>query len=87
MSALPAVTSGAAPAVTMQDLEVEHAELLPARETLYSWSGGAEVHRRPHIGVESRSRRPHDVGSADVHRRLLAVSGTARPCKASFRPR
>ena len=39
MSALPAVTSGAAPAVTMQDLELEHAELLPDRETLYSWSG------------------------------------------------
>jgi hypothetical protein len=25
----------AAPAVTAQDLELEHAELLPARETLY----------------------------------------------------
>ena len=25
-----------APAVTMQDLELEHAELLPARETLHS---------------------------------------------------
>jgi hypothetical protein len=23
----------------MQDLELEHAELLPDRETLYSWSG------------------------------------------------
>ena len=33
MSALPAVTF-AAPAVTAQDLELEHAELLPARETL-----------------------------------------------------
>ena len=33
MSAVPAVTS-AAPAVTAQDLELEHAELLPARETL-----------------------------------------------------
>ena len=39
MSALPAVTSGAAPAVTMQDLEFEHAELLPGRDTLYCWSG------------------------------------------------
>jgi hypothetical protein len=25
------------PAVTMQDLELEHAELLPGRETLCSW--------------------------------------------------
>ena len=25
------------PAVTMQDLEFEHAELLPSRETLCSW--------------------------------------------------
>jgi len=34
MSAVPAITS-AAPAVTAQDLELEHAELLPARETLW----------------------------------------------------
>ena len=27
------------PAVTMQDLELEHAELLPARETLWSAGG------------------------------------------------
>jgi len=27
------------PAVTMQDLELEHAELLPARETLHCSSG------------------------------------------------
>ena len=33
MSAVPAMMS-AAPAVTAQDLELEHAELLPARETL-----------------------------------------------------
>ena len=33
MSAASVVTS-AAPAVTAQDLELEHAELLPARETL-----------------------------------------------------
>jgi hypothetical protein len=33
MSAVPAMTP-AAPAVTIQDLELEHAELLPARETL-----------------------------------------------------
>jgi len=33
MSAVPAMTP-AAPAVTAQDLELEHAELLPARETL-----------------------------------------------------
>jgi hypothetical protein len=34
MSAVPVVTS-AAPAVTAQDLELELAELLPARETLW----------------------------------------------------
>jgi hypothetical protein len=34
MSAVPAVTS-AVPAVTMQDLELEHAELLPGRDTLW----------------------------------------------------
>jgi hypothetical protein len=33
MSAVPVMTS-AAPAVTSQDLELEHAELLPVRETL-----------------------------------------------------
>ena len=34
---MPAVLteSPAAPAVTAQDLELEHAELLPARETLW----------------------------------------------------
>jgi hypothetical protein len=34
VSAEPAMTF-AAPAVTAQDLELEHAELLPARETLW----------------------------------------------------
>jgi len=34
MSDVPAVP-GAVPAVRMQDLELEHAELLPARETLW----------------------------------------------------
>ncbi|HEV3293733.1 MAG TPA: hypothetical protein VG123_32535 [Streptosporangiaceae bacterium] len=29
--------------VTMQDLELEHAELLPARETLWSHSGHSSV--------------------------------------------
>jgi hypothetical protein len=33
MSAVPAMTP-AAPAVTARDLDLEHAELLPARETL-----------------------------------------------------
>jgi hypothetical protein len=33
MSAVPAMTP-TAPEVTIQDLELEHAELLPARETL-----------------------------------------------------
>ena len=35
MSAVPVMTP-AAPAVRAQDLELEHAELLPARETLYA---------------------------------------------------
>jgi hypothetical protein len=34
MSAVPVMTA-AAPTVTAQDLELEHAELLPARETLW----------------------------------------------------
>ena len=34
MSAVPVITA-AALAVTAQDLELEHAELLPARETLW----------------------------------------------------
>ena len=34
MSAVPVMTSPV-PAVTAQDLELEHAELLPARETLW----------------------------------------------------
>ncbi len=34
MPALPAMTP-TPPAVTIQDLELEHAELLPARETLW----------------------------------------------------
>ena len=48
MSAVPAAPA-AVPAVTMQDLELEHAELLPARETLccgklYPRYSGGPVH-------------------------------------------
>ena len=48
MSAVPVVTP-AVPAVTMQDLELEHAELLPPRETLcccklYPRYSGGPVH-------------------------------------------
>jgi len=54
MSAVPVMTS-AAPAVTAQDLELEHAELLPARETLWITSrpyprynpGGPMIHYHP----------------------------------------
>jgi hypothetical protein len=53
MSAVPAMTS-AAPAVTAQDLELEHAELLPARETLWITGlcsrynpGGPMIHYHP----------------------------------------
>jgi hypothetical protein len=40
----------AMPAVTMQDLELEHAELLPGRETLYCcklmpWDGRPTIWR------------------------------------------
>jgi hypothetical protein len=46
MSAVPTLTC-TAPAVTAQDLELEHAELLPARETLYLGPvnpGGPMIH-------------------------------------------
>ena len=53
MSAVPVMTP-AAPAVTAQDLELEHAELLPARETLwmtrlcpYYNPGGPMMHPGP----------------------------------------
>ena len=52
MSAVPAMTS-AVPAVTAQDLELEHAELLPARETLWittlypRYNPGGPVHYYP----------------------------------------
>jgi hypothetical protein len=46
--------TSAAPAVTAQDLELEHAELLPARETLWvtrlypRWNpGGPMMHYHP----------------------------------------
>jgi hypothetical protein len=45
--------SPAAPAVTAQDLELEHAELLPARETLWItrlypyYPGGPMIHHHP----------------------------------------
>ena len=54
MSAVPLMTS-TTPAVTAQDLELEHAELLPARETLwitrlyprYYNPGGPVMHYHP----------------------------------------
>ncbi len=54
MSAVPVMTP-AAPAVTAQELEPEHAELLPARETLlackfyplYARYPGCPVHVHP----------------------------------------
>ena len=58
MSAVPAMTS-VAPAVTAQDLELEHAELLPARETLmvspllprYNPGGPMHLYQGPvHVG-------------------------------------
>ena len=57
MSAVSVMTS-AAPAVTAQDLELEHAELLPARETLWiTWlyprcnPGGPMMHYHPNPPV------------------------------------
>jgi hypothetical protein len=52
---MPAVLTetSAVPAVTAQDLELEHAELLPARETLWITSlyprypGGPVMHYHP----------------------------------------
>ena len=53
MSAVP-VKTPAVPAVTAQDLELEHAELLPARETLWITGlcsrynpGGPMIHYHP----------------------------------------
>ena len=52
MSAVPVMTS-AAPAVTAQDLELELAELLPARVTLWitrlypRYPGGPMIHYHP----------------------------------------
>ena len=52
MSAVPAAPA-AVPAVTTQDLELEHAELLPGRETLWysqlypRYSGGPMAPWRP----------------------------------------
>jgi len=51
MSVVPVMTS-AAPAVTAQDLELEQAELLPARETLwitrlYPRYPGGPIHYHP----------------------------------------
>jgi hypothetical protein len=39
------------PAVTMQDLELEHAELLPNRETLWTHSGGYSVTQAGQFGL------------------------------------
>ena len=57
MSAVPVMTS-AVPAVTAKDLELEHAELLPARETLWVsklypryYPGGPVVHPDPPVRV------------------------------------
>ena len=52
MSVVPVMTSPV-PAVTAQDLELEHAELLPARETLWitrlypRYPGGPVMHYHP----------------------------------------
>ena len=40
-----------APAVTMQELELEHAELLPSRETLWCHSGGYSVTQAGQFGL------------------------------------
>jgi hypothetical protein len=40
-----------APAVTMQDLEFEHAELLPSRETLWVHSGGYNITQAGQFGL------------------------------------
>ena len=40
-----------APAVTMQDLELEHAELLPSRETLCYGGGGFRVTQAGQFGL------------------------------------
>jgi hypothetical protein len=47
------------PAVTMQDLEFEHAELLPSRETLCSWhphNGGSTTNVTNVVGNVNQSQ-------------------------------
>jgi hypothetical protein len=61
MSAVPITRTSAARAVTAQDLELERAELLPARETLYLGPvnpGGPTIHIQPWGPVYPDPRGP-----------------------------
>jgi hypothetical protein len=50
------------PAVTMQDLELELAELLPPRETLYRWSGPPRYTGGPVGPVGPVTGPPRSIG-------------------------
>src|ERR1700678_1250304 len=53
------------PAVTMQDLELELAELLPPRETLYRWSGPPRYTGGPVSGPPRYTGGPMHAGGVD----------------------
>src|ERR1700722_19425302 len=73
------------PAVTMRDLELELAELLPPRETLYRWSGpprytGGPVSGPPRYtggpvsGPPRYTRGPLHAGGVDPGGPMVAAS-------------
>ena len=73
MSAVPVMTS-AAPAVTAQDLELEHAELLPARETLWT-------HRRLYPRYNpGGSHDPRTIRVTSLRCVRLTRRGSLHPC-------
>src|ERR1700684_1218129 len=53
------------PAVTMQDLELELAELLPPREPLYRWSGPPRYTGGPVSGPPRYTGGPMPAGGGD----------------------
>ena len=70
MSAVPVLTS-AAPAVTAQDLELEHAELLPARETLWAtrlypryYPGDPAIREGPSTSIRAPLSAPPSMHNA-----------------------
>ena len=63
-------------AVTMQDLELEHAELLPSRETLWCY-GGHPSSNVTQAGQFGRQHRPVASGNNVLNGIGVLGSGTA----------